>query len=73
MNGKGTMTTKKLKAIYGIQLEIAEIRFNKIKEEKGFTGKVVYTVHCKDGGIGGTEAAVQRDIKRDALALTKEI
>lgn len=73
MNGKGIMTTKKLKAIYGVQLEIAEILFNKMREENKFTGKVVYTVHCKDGGIGGTEAAVQRDIKKDALTLTKEI
>lgn len=73
MNGKRTITTKKLKAIYAIQVEIAEIIYNKIKEENKFTGKVVYTVHCKDGGIGGTEAAVQRDIKKDVLALTKEI
>jgi hypothetical protein len=67
------ITKKSTKAIFKSQQEIGDILYNKLKEEKDFTGKIVYTIHCNGGGIGGTEAAVQRDIKKDALALTKEI
>lgn len=58
-----TITIKNLKKIYASQLRLGETVHTKLTEEPKFTGKIIFTVHCKDGGIGSTDAAIQRDVK----------
>lgn len=42
-------------------LYIANTLKRKLSRDK-FTGKVVFTVNCKNGGIGSTEAFIQNKI-----------
>lgn len=46
--------------------EALELIFRKIAfylSEK-FTGKIVFTFHCKDGGIGRLSMTVEEDLKK---------
>lgn len=43
-------------------LEIAKTMKEYLVNGKDFTGKMVFTVNCRKGGIGSTEAFVQKKI-----------
>jgi hypothetical protein len=32
--------------------------------EERFTGKIIITIHCRDGGIGRASSTVERDLVR---------
>ena len=36
---------------------------NRLTKESRFTGKIVFTVNCRNGGIGNTEAFIQSKIE----------
>ena len=60
------MTNKQKK--YYARFEEATARFKQaverlLTEDEAFTGKVVFTVNCKQGGIGNTEAHIQKKIE----------
>jgi hypothetical protein len=44
-------------------VNLAEDVIYKLKEEPNFTGKIIYTINCKNGGIGNTETFIQRRLK----------
>ena len=43
-------------------LSIAKVLKSYLKEDKNFTGKLVFTVNCRNGGIGNTSANVLTEI-----------
>jgi hypothetical protein len=43
---------------------MGSIIYEKLKEEKSFTGKIDFTIHCKDGGIGNIEAFSKNKINK---------
>lgn len=49
--------------IAAIVKEIGEVLDQKLTEETAFTGKVDFTVHCHQGGIGNVEAFSRQGIK----------
>jgi hypothetical protein len=56
-----------LKQYFGIKswesaLEMAKTMKNYLENENKFTGKIVFTVNCHNGGIGNVEACVQKKI-----------
>lgn len=34
----------------------------RLGNEERFTGKIVFTINCRDGGIGGIEAFIQKKL-----------
>lgn len=58
---------EKIKSEFGektwdVSLHVARVLKNYLKNGDKFTGKVVFTVNCRNGGIGNTEAFVQKKI-----------
>jgi len=45
-----------------VLINLAEVIADKLHDEPSFTGKIVYTINCRSGGIGNTEAFVQKQI-----------
>lgn len=55
---------RRLEKITLVMKEIGEtLRQKLVEEEPTFTGKIDFTIHCKDGGIGSIEAFSKYDIK----------
>jgi len=41
---------------------MAETLRKRLTDDKKFTGKIVFTVNCRNGGVGNTEAFIQKKI-----------
>jgi len=52
------------KSICNASINFHEVLKFKFEEEPFFTGRIVYTIDCKDGGIGSYEAFIQRKINK---------
>lgn len=56
MNNNERFIKKLQDTMKGVLLEV-------LGENKRFTGKIVFTIDCKDGGIGSIGTYVQKKIK----------
>ena len=43
--------------------QIGDVMEKYLGEERNFTGKMVFTVNCRNGGIGNVEAFIQNRIE----------
>ena len=60
----GTKKQERLSsAIIRVLVEISDVLCQKLGEEMPFTGKIDFTVHCHQGGVGNVEAFSRLDIK----------
>lgn len=55
---------KKKETIKKILSDLEDILNFKFDEDPEFTGKIIYSIDCRNGGIGGSEAYVQKKIKK---------
>jgi len=45
-------------------IDILSTLKRKLTSEGRFTGKIIFTVNCRNGGIGNTEAFIQNKIEK---------
>jgi hypothetical protein len=47
---------------------VAQLLARNLSEER-FTGKIIITIHCRDGGIGKATSTVERDFFKKELTM----
>ena len=48
--------------VFDTAVRMAQTMKRRLESEQGFTGRIVFTVDCHRGGIGGVEAYVQKKL-----------
>ena len=56
-----------VRAVFGEKVwesvcRISKVLNERLDAEKDFTGQITFTVNCKNGGIGGVQAYIQKKI-----------
>ncbi len=56
-----------VRAVFGDKIwktvvNMAKTMKDKLEGEDNFTGKIVFTIDCRKGGIGNTEAFIQKKV-----------
>ena len=51
--------------VFTSSLQMASTLKAYLEKGEGFTGKIIFTVNCRHGGIGSIDAYVQKKIDKD--------